>query len=119
MFVTVSGIRILLPSANKQVLLTFGELNSFLRTILYAGKAKFAIALCFYALRSHFIITFRTYIHTHGTTDTTVGYGEVILTAQQEAFIGIYTRPSQKLLMLRPFFFRHRLMPTAFSGYVS
>ena len=51
----------------------------------------------------------RTNRYTGSATDAGVGYGKVILTFQNEAGIGINSRPFQKSLMLFALFLRSYL----------
>ncbi len=58
----------------------------------------------------------RTNRYTGSATDAGVGYGKVILTFQNEAGIGINSRPFQKSLMLFALFLRDRFVPMFLFG---
>ena len=116
MFVAIACVGILLAIAKLRSTFVLGELNGFLRTVLYACKTEITVSSGFHSLRQKFVISMRTNRYTGSATDAGVGYGKVILTFQNEAGIGINSRPFQKSLMLFALFLRDRFVPMFLFG---
>ena len=60
MLITIAGIGVLLRSVRKRAIFLLYELNSLLRTILYAGKTELAVTGRLHSSRRQLIIAART-----------------------------------------------------------
>ena len=60
----------------KSHLPDFMELNSLLRTILYAGKTELAVTGRLHSSRRQLIVAARTNVSTNATVNTSIGHGK-------------------------------------------
>ena len=67
MLITIAGIGVLLRSVRKRAIFLLYELNSLLRTILYAGKTELAVTGRLHSSRRQLIIAARTNVGADAT----------------------------------------------------
>ena len=111
MLITIAGIGVLLRSVRKRAIFLLYELNSLLRTILYAGKTELAVTGRLHSSRRQLIVAARTNVGTDATVNTNIGHGKELLAFYQEAHLGVESTPLHKTLVLLPFLLRHRFVP--------
>ena len=111
MLITIAGIGVLLRSVRKRAIFLLYELNSLLRTILYAGKTELAVTGRLHSSRRQLIVAARTNVGTNATVNTNIGHGKELLAFHQEAHLGVESTPLHKTLVLLPFLLRHRFVP--------
>ena len=73
MLITIAGIGVLLRSVRKRAIFLLYELNSLLRTILYAGKTELAVTGRLHSSRRQLIVAARTNVGTNATVNTNIG----------------------------------------------
>lgn len=101
MLVTVTGIGVDLGYS--------GEADCFLRTVLYAGEAEIAVALCLYPLGCKGIVTLRTNMGAYSAPDTVVMDYEFLLASLHKRSRA--ARPLHEIIMYLSFFLGDRFMP--------
>ena len=96
MLITIAGIGVLLRSVRKRAIFLLYELNSLLRTILYAGKTELAVTGRLHSSRRQLIVAARTNVGTDATVNTNIGHGKELLAFYQEAHLGVESTPLHK-----------------------
>ena len=111
MLITIAGIGVLLRSVRKRAIFLLYELNSLLRTILYAGKTELAVTGRLHSSRRQLIVAARTNVGTNATVNTNIGHGKELLAFHQEAPLGVASARLLKTLVLVQFLLRRRIVP--------
>ena len=109
-FVAIARIRIRLAAGQQRIGLILLELDGFLRTILYAGKAKFAVAVGRYSRIGQLVISSRTYRYACAASYASVGDIEIFLALHQKTRCRIDTRKLHEAVVHVALLLRHRLV---------
>ena len=82
--VTIAGVRVQLSTGQKRVILKLGEPDGFLRAVLDAGEAEFAVAGGPDGIAVQCIIARRAHVHAYSALDAGVRYDKVLLAALEK-----------------------------------
>lgn len=110
-FVAVTSGGVEFAVAQQWVCLVLGELDGFLRTVLYAGKAELTFAAVLQALRAEFIVAAGADRYAGTAADAGVGDIEVVFAVDVKSLVGVDAGVGQEAGVLLALLISDRLVP--------